>query len=119
MRKAEQDRSAARKIFTPDCEELAAAAFHCQQAVEKALKAYLVLRSTSFGKTHDLTHLLDLCAKHDDAFESIRADIEPLTIYAVAYRYPGPAEPTRRHVEQAFRSVDTAWGFLSTRMPGI
>ncbi len=38
--KARHDWSAVEKIYTPDCEELDVAAFHCQQAVEKVLKAY-------------------------------------------------------------------------------
>jgi HEPN domain-containing protein len=40
--KARHDWSAATKILSPDCQELDVAAFHCQQAVEKTLKAYLV-----------------------------------------------------------------------------
>ena len=32
-------------------------AFHCQQAAEKYLKAFLVSRRVEFAKTHDLRHL--------------------------------------------------------------
>ena len=38
-------------------------AFHAQQAVEKALKAYLVLHNKYFGKIHNLARLIDLCAE--------------------------------------------------------
>lgn len=31
--------------------------FHCQQAVEKSLKAFLVWRDQPFRKTHDLVEL--------------------------------------------------------------
>jgi HEPN domain-containing protein len=35
-------------------------AFHCQQAVEKYLKAFLVRHQVEFPKTHNLEQLLDL-----------------------------------------------------------
>jgi HEPN domain-containing protein len=35
-------------------------AFHCQQAAEKYLKAFLVLRGIEFPKTHSIGRLLDL-----------------------------------------------------------
>lgn len=38
-----------------------AVCFHCQQLVEKLLKAHLVLNNVKFPKTHDLKFLLDLC----------------------------------------------------------
>ncbi len=35
--------------------------FHCRQAVEKALKAFLVWRDHPFRKTHDLVELTRQC----------------------------------------------------------
>jgi HEPN domain-containing protein len=115
--KARHDRSAAMKILTPDCEEFDAAAFHCQQAVEKLLKAWLVFRRRPFEKVHDLGLLLYYCASEDRAFETLRDAIEPLTVYAVAFRYPGPADPTRGDVEEALRTVAMVWDFVTARMP--
>ena len=37
------------------------ACFHCQQAVEKSLKAFLAARDIPFLYRHDLGYLLDLC----------------------------------------------------------
>jgi HEPN domain-containing protein len=116
LEKARNDWSAARKIFTPDCVELDTAAFHCQQAVEKTLKAYLVSQGINFEKVHDLGRLLDHCASADAEFESLRDAVEPLTLYAVAFRYPGPAEPARQDVESALRVVDGVWTFVTSRL---
>lgn len=60
--------------------------FHCQQAAEKLIKAYLVSKNIDFAKTHDLEHLLDLCSKQDEEFKKI--DVGNLTSYAVHIRYP-------------------------------
>ena len=115
--KARHDWSVVEKILTPDCQEFDVAAFHCQQAVEKTLKAYLVSREVEFEKVHDLGRLLDHCAGADGEFESLRDAVEPLTLYAVAFRYPGPAEPSRKDVERAMAVVDQVWTFVCKQLP--
>ena len=66
-------------------------AFHCQQAVEKFLKALLFQRLVEFPKTHDIAKLLDRVATvNADIAESLRgADV--LTPFGVEARYPGDA----------------------------
>jgi len=63
-----------------------AVCFHCQQAVEKFLKAYLVTRGVDFQKTHNLEFLLGECRKEDSDFGTL--EIGDLTFYAVELRYP-------------------------------
>jgi len=60
--------------------------FHCQQSVEKLLKAYLVSKNIDFGKTHNLEFLLELCKKQDTIFEKM--NVGNLSFYAVEVRYP-------------------------------
>ncbi len=43
----------------------------------------------SFGKTHNLISLLELLLPLDSSWEMMRVYLEPLTVYAVLYRYPG------------------------------
>ena len=38
------------------------ALYHCQQAAEKALKAFLIWRQVRYPLTHDLGELLSLCS---------------------------------------------------------
>ncbi len=114
--KAQHDWAAVRKILTPDCKETDVAAFHCQQAVEKMLKAYLVSRAIQFEKVHDLGLILDQCATDDGDFESLQDRVEPLTIYAIAFRYPGPAEPSVQEVNAALLAVDQVWRFVTERL---
>ncbi|MEA3283008.1 MAG: HEPN domain-containing protein [Euryarchaeota archaeon] len=37
--------------------------FHCQQAVEKYLKAFMVKHQIEFPKTHSVMTLINLCSK--------------------------------------------------------
>lgn len=63
-----------------------AVCFHCQQTVEKLLKAYLVYKNEDFGRIHDLKVLLELCKRLNRDFNKL--DVGNLTFYAVQIRYP-------------------------------
>ena len=73
-------------IYIP--EYLDTVTFHCQQAVEKYLKAYLIFQSVSFKFSHDLVYLLDLITQNDSDFERYYDRISELQGYAVEIRYP-------------------------------
>ncbi len=63
-------------------------AFHCQQAVEKYLKAYLVSKDVSYPFTHDLALLIRKCSDLEPEFMEIMEAAESLTPFAVEARYP-------------------------------
>jgi HEPN domain-containing protein len=42
--------------------------FHCQQAVEKYIKAFLSANGIQFRKIHDLSSLTELCLPVDSSF---------------------------------------------------
>lgn len=60
--------------------------FHAQQAVEKFLKAFLILNNYEFGNTHNLEYLLQLCGKFDKSI--LQYELGNLSSYAVNVRYP-------------------------------
>lgn len=63
--------------------------FHCQQAIEKYLKAFLTSKNVRFERIHDLLTLLELCIQKDKDFEKLDKErISELTFYAVDLRYP-------------------------------
>ncbi len=105
LEKADHDRLAAETLLAHEPPLTDVAAFHCQQAVEKLLKAYLVYRSIPFEKTHDLRLLALLCCDQEPAFEPLRERVAGLTAYAVRFRYPGPTDPTIEQVQTAIRIV--------------
>jgi HEPN domain-containing protein len=82
--------------------------FDAQQAVEKALKALLVLRGVQVPRTHAISELITMLAEL--GFD-IPVDVEEasaLTDYAVAARYPGPAEPVLADDHETAVAIATA-----------
>ena len=85
--KAELDyRTAARLVGEPEFRE--AVAFHCQQAAEKYIKAFLTVRQIEFPKTHRLRLLLDLMARAAPELAASLEDLDLLSPYGVEMRYP-------------------------------
>jgi len=94
------------------------AVFHCQQAVEKALKAFLVYHERTFSKVHNLGYLLDLCASVDASVERLRDRCDELTPYGVGARYPGEIEDiTPEQAKRALDCAEYAWACIVERLP--
>jgi len=88
--KAEADLATARReLRARTAPNYDAACFHAQQCAEKYLKALLQEAIIPFGKTHNLSLLLDLLEDHYPALAFIRPTLAILNVYAVEYRYPG------------------------------
>lgn len=117
LEKADHDRIGAEAALECASPVTDIAAFHCQQSIEKALKAYLVWRECDFEKVHDLGRLIDDCARYDAEFEPLKATVAPLSAYAVRFRYPGPADPTVDEVKAALETVRTTLAFVAARLP--
>jgi HEPN domain-containing protein len=90
-KEAAKDRHAAQILLEP---EPSRSVFFCQQAAEKAAKAFLTFHQIAFRKTHDLKDLGLQCVTADPSLGPILQDVEELTDYASAFRYPdAPYEP--------------------------
>jgi HEPN domain-containing protein len=88
------------------------ALFHCQQVVEKAMKALLTWHDSAFRKTHNLEELGELCIRIDGTLALPVEGVTPLTEYAARFRYPGaPWEPT---LQEAQESIELARTFIRT-----
>lgn len=89
----------------------AGAAYHAQQAGEKALKAYLTAFGVVFPRTHELELLLHACELIDARFHHFASVAQTLTPYANEFRYPGqrlepPESEARQAVQDATRIVE-------------
>jgi HEPN domain-containing protein len=112
LEKAEHDRLNVELLLGQAKPLTDVAAFHCQQAVEKLLKAYLTFREHDFEKTHDLRALVNLCARYDPEFAALLDDVEPLSPFAVRFRYPGPYDPNAAQVRRALDAVEKVRKFV-------
>ncbi len=86
--KADHDLGTAKITYIHIPEYLDTVTFHCQQAVEKYLKAYLIFRNITFKFSHDLIYLLDIITQEDSDFEIFYDSVSELQGYAVEIRYP-------------------------------
>jgi len=92
--------------------------FHCQQAAEEALKAYLTFKGIEFEFVHSIVYLLDLATEEDRAFERFRNSAESLTQYAVRFRYPqSTAAPTPNDAKEALTVAQEVISFVIQRLP--
>ncbi len=87
VQKAEDDYRAATVLDPADLPDVVC--FHCQQCVEKYLKASLVRLGMPTRKTHNLTVLNDLAAGKDARFRELEEHLDFLNPFSVLGRYPG------------------------------
>ncbi len=89
LNKAEGDLAAAEILAAAETDDYFTCAFHCQQASEKFLKAFLVRHQIEFRKTHDLEQLLRLAGQAKPTVQEGLASCNWLTPFGVEFRYPG------------------------------
>jgi HEPN domain-containing protein len=94
--------------------------FHCQQAVEKLLKAYLVFTRESPPVTHDLMLLLEKVLKRNPEAEKLRDYLAILMPYAVEIRYPDDLfMPTEEDAKEAREAAESIVKWLKFTVPGL
>lgn len=95
---AEEDMSVLNLLLEEEYVPIRPSGFHAQQAVEKALKAWLVLLDEDYPLTHSLFTLLELIGKIDEDCSRYSA-LSELTPYAVVLRYD--SEALGAHIDPA------------------
>jgi HEPN domain-containing protein len=116
--KARQDLDSAVWLMGSPTSLFGAVGFHCQQTVEKALKAYLTWLDLPFEKTHSLIVLVGMCLKTDPKFEDLREPAVTLTPYAVLTRYPGDLpDISLQEAKTAIELARRAFEFILAKLP--
>ena len=103
---AENDYQAALILARAENPQADAAGFHLQQAVEKALKAWLALKGIDYPKTHDLNPLLGLLEDQGEMIDPFWSLLE-LNPFAVQFRYElaGEAFPNFEQLAQLTKKL--------------
>ncbi|MBU2602341.1 MAG: HEPN domain-containing protein [Actinobacteria bacterium] len=87
LRKADEGLRAARVLIDARESLLESAIFRCQQAAEKAFKAFLVWHDVPFRRTHSLEEIGEQCLRVDADLTELVDAAAPLGEYAyVAWR---------------------------------
>jgi HEPN domain-containing protein len=94
------------------------AVFHCQQAAEKAWKAFLFWHDVPLRKTHDLRELGQSCVAVDGSLAAIAEEAEQLTPFAWVFRYPGePQELSAEEAQEALAIAQRVYEAVLARLP--
>jgi HEPN domain-containing protein len=119
LERARSDLGSARKLLAGPEQFPDTALYHCQQASEKALKAFLVQHDVEFEKTHNLQALVGMCAKINGQFLRLLDSAKALNPYATAYRYPYEAalEPTSDEARQGLRMAEGICSAVESCLP--
>jgi HEPN domain-containing protein len=118
LKKAAIDIRSAEHAFTAVPPILSDAVYHCQQAVEKALKAFLVWNNVPFRKTHSIEEIGEQCLVVDSTLKTLIDQGVPLTQYAWEFRYPGDIEePAQEESEEALQIAKKIYQDILKRLP--
>lgn len=116
---ADQDLKAARKLIKDNDVILVPAAYHCQQCLEKILKAYLAFRKQPVIKTHDLIRLVNLCTKFDSDFTKLLELAVDLNPFVTQARYPDAISfmPDLTTIKIIVNQTEEAFNFTKDKIP--
>lgn len=116
--KASEDLYAAELLLTAAPPLPSLAAYHAQQAAEKAEKAFLTFREQEFLRTHDLGALGAICVAIDSTLTAVSSAVAPVSGYAVESRYPGMwHQPTSAEAREALTLARAIYDAVIARLP--
>ena len=94
------------------------ALFHCLQAAEKALKAFLTWHDVRFRRVHDLEEIGKQCVEVDLTLGPLMGRAETLSEYATRFRYPGALyEPRLEEGQAVLKLVREVMEAILIRLP--
>lgn len=90
------------------------AAFHCQQCIEKALKAYILYTTHGHVDGHNLTWLCRQAVRSDPRFQEWLDESAVLNRFYIETRYPSdmPLELTEAYVRRVYEMARDMFGFI-------
>lgn len=110
---AEDDMTAAELLMQDErCYNLCA--FHCQQAIEKGLKGFILFRTGNLVDGHNLTWLCKQAAKLDSTFARWLSQSARLNRCYIETRYPAdiPLELSYQKVRDAYEMSSDMLDFI-------
>lgn len=108
----------AAELLLEEEETLSAAAFHCQQCIEKALKGYILFKTHSHVDGHNLTWLCRQAVKIDRRFLEWLDESAVLNRFYIETRYPAdiPLELSTGYVRRVWKMAGTMYRFINAEI---
>ncbi|MDR2931738.1 MAG: HEPN domain-containing protein [Oscillospiraceae bacterium] len=97
------------------------AAFHCQQTIEKALKAYILLKSNELVDGHNLTWLCKRAMRYDREFSKWLDESASLNRCYIETRYPAdiPLDLTSDEISRYYNMALEMYRFICAEVDEI
>jgi len=115
--KAEHDLATAKIVASqlPDFDDTIA--FHCQQAIEKSFKGYLVYLDIEFKPVHDLGYLLNLIGTKDDSLDLYYDRVVRVSRFVVQIRYPDQViKLTKEQISDAIELANLIFELVQSKI---
>lgn len=118
LEKAEEDYGFVSHVISDEETFFAPLCFHCQQAAEKHLKAFLIAKGRPLRKIHSLKALLRECSEIDGDFGQLSTDSKELDPYYIDTRYPvsWPTGFSRQDAQKAFEAAGRIRELVKTKL---
>lgn len=97
-----------------------AAGFHCQQCIEKALKAYLIDQAGQLVDGHNLTWLCRQCVRREPGFAQWLDETAGMNRLYIETRYPSDRELrlTAAEAKAIYSSADAIYNYVCGEVYG-
>lgn len=104
----------AAEILLDNGDALDAAAFHCQQCIEKALKGFILFRTNTHVDGHNLTWLCRQAMKYDHHFIEWLDESAVLNKFYIETRYPSdiPLELVPEQIQKVYEMAKSMYKFI-------
>jgi HEPN domain-containing protein len=93
--------------------------FHCQQAVEKYLKGFLVFHGEEPPYIHDLDKLCKQCKSIEPLFAEVVDICSRITQYGVQPRYPAEISIDKADMLRALHDTQAVSAFMRRTAPAM
>lgn len=87
LERGKKDLQGAQILFEHNVDN-ALVCFHCQQALEKYFKGYLLKKNNQLVEGHSLIKLCKLCEQYHGPFKDFLKDVALINGYYIETRYP-------------------------------
>ncbi|HOT74821.1 MAG TPA: HEPN domain-containing protein [Candidatus Wallbacteria bacterium] len=115
--KANADLKSAKILFEHDA-DYGIVAFHCQQAIEKLLKSFVLKRASDLIEGHSLVFLCKKAIELDTEFKNFLKDCAYINQFYIETRYPAdvPIEMTQEEAGECISITEKIFAEVSKKL---